>query len=551
MPLGKITLIAHSAPLAYNDYDDFRVFSQGCNVAVETVLVVDDGKDNRDFLIEYVLEPSGYKYLTAKDGEEGLRLAIQHRPDLILLDFQMPRMNGKQVLESLAAHNIEIPVILMTFHGSEEIAIDVYRMGVKDYIKKPYYPEEMLEAMERALSETRLRREKDKLTNRILQANQELQRRLKEFEALYNIGKIVTSTIDLSTLLPQIVDAAVQITYAEEGHITLLENKQLIRRAHKQPHLDRAQSVEKEVRDRLAGHVIMKKEAMLLNEEQLRRGDSHPNMPMSVASVPLVVSGRVLGALTAVNYSDNARAFAKDDMMMLNALSDYAAIAIENSRNYHAMRDASTKMRDTFERFVAPSVVQQALTDDVKLGGERQEISVLFADIRGYTTFSENVEPEKVVETLNHYLSVAGAIIIGWEGTLDKFFGDGLMAIFNAPNRQADHVHRAAEAALAIIQAAQEINQIYGYELAYSVGVHVGEAVVGYIGTSYAVNYTAIGDTVNLAKRLQETAAPGQILVDEAVVKRLGTQIEAKPLGEVPVKGRSKPALAYQLLELK
>ncbi|MDQ7037113.1 MAG: adenylate/guanylate cyclase domain-containing protein [Anaerolineae bacterium] len=159
--------------------------------------------------------------------------------------------------------------------------------------------------------------------------------------------------------------------------------------------------------------------------------------------------------------------------------------------------------------------------------------------------------PKKVLEMLNHYLHVAGGIIIGWEGTLDKFFGDGLMAIFNAPNKQADYVHRAAESALAIIQAAQEINQIYGYELAYSVGVHVGEAVVGYIGTSYAVNYTAIGDTVNLAKRLQETAAPNQILVDESVVKRLGAQVKAKLLGEITVKGRSKPSKAYELLELK
>jgi adenylate cyclase len=209
-------------------------------------------------------------------------------------------------------------------------------------------------------------------------------------------------------------------------------------------------------------------------------------------------------------------------------------------------------MRDTFERFVAPSVVQQALAaGDMKLGGERQEISVLFADIRGYTTFSEQVEPEKVVEMLNHYLHVAGGIIIGWEGTLDKFFGDGLMAIFNAPNKQEDHVYRAAESALAIIQAAEEVNEIYGYKLAYSVGVHVGEAVVGYIGTSYAVNYTAIGDTVNLAKRLQETAAPGQILIDESIVKRLGERVEAKPLGPISVKGRSQPSQAYELIELK
>lgn len=521
-------------------------------MAEETVLVVDDGKDNRDFLVEYVLEPNGFSYLTAKDGEEGLNLAIQHKPDLILLDLQMPRLNGKQVLEQLAARHIEIPVILMTFHGSEDIAVEVYRMGVRDYIKKPYYPDEMLEAMERALAETRLRREKDKLTNRVLQANQELQKRLREFEALYNIGKIVTSTINLNKLLPQIVDAAVQITNAEEGHITLLENNLLVRRAHKPPRLDRAQSVEKVVKDRVAGHVIMRKEAMLLGEEQLRRGGDTAHTPISVASVPLMIGERVLGALTAANYSPKAGEFDKDDMIMLNALSDYASIAIENSRNYNALRDNSEKMRDTFERFVAPSVVQRALAaDDVKLGGERQEISVLFADIRGYTTFSEKVEPEKVVEMLNHYLSVAGGIIIGWEGTLDKFFGDGLMAIFNAPNKQEDHVYRAAEAALAIIQAAEEINESYGYKLAYSVGVHVGEAVVGYIGTSYAINYTAIGDTVNLAKRLQEMAAPGQILVDESIVKRLGAQVEAKPLGQISVKGRSQPSQAYELLELK
>src|SRR5690606_20160043 len=137
------------------------------------------------------------------------------------------------------------------------------------------------------------------------------------------------------------------------------------------------------------------------------------------------------------------------------------------------------------------------------------------------------------VEVLNHYLSVAGNTIIGWEGTLDKFFGDGLMAIFNAPKKQADHVHRATEAALAIIKAAGEINTIYGYDLAYSVGVHVGEAVVGYIGTSYAVNYTAIGDTVNLAKRLQESAEPNQILIEESVVRALGNQVKARALGEL------------------
>jgi adenylate cyclase len=259
----------------------------------------------------------------------------------------------------------------------------------------------------------------------------------------------------------------------------------------------------------------------------------------------------VLGALQVVNHNQNSRTFTKNDTMMLQALSDYAAIAIENSRNYAQLKSSREKVQDTFERFVAPSVVEKALANEVQLGGERQEISVLFADIRGYTAFSEQETPEKVVEVLNHYLSVAGNIVIGWEGTLDKFFGDGLMAIFNAPKKQADHVHRAAEAALAIIKAAKETGESFGYELAYSVGVHVGEAVVGYIGTDYAVNYTAIGDTVNLAKRLQENAAPGQILIEEAVMKRLGTQVQANPLGELVIKGRKTPAKAYELLDLK
>lgn len=520
-------------------------------MADETILVVDDGQDNREFIIDYVLKPHGFKYLQARNGEEGLMLAIQHKPDLILLDLQMPKLSGIQVIEQLHARHLEIPVILMTFHGSEDIAVEVYRMGVKDYIKKPYYPEEMLDAIENALTETRLRREKDALTNRILQANQELQRRLTEFEILYNIGKVVTSTIDLNEILPKIVDAAVQITNAEEGFVTLVEGKQLILRAHKQTHLSQALATRRQFNDRISAHVITKQEPLTLGSERLQKHAKNANPPSSIACVPLGLGKRVLGALQVVNYDAQSPQFQKNDTMMLQALSDYAAIAIENSRNYSALHDERDRVQDTFERFVAPSVVQKALDDDVELGGERQEISVVFADIRGYTTFSENESPEKVVEVLNHYLSVAGNTIIGWEGTLDKFFGDGLMAIFNAPKKQHDHVHRAAEAAIAIIRAAEEINKIYGYELAYSVGVHVGEAVVGYIGTDYAVNYTAIGDTVNLAKRLQETAAPGQILVEEAVIKRLGTQAQARALGELQVKGRQTPAIAYELIELK
>lgn len=519
----------------------------------ETILVVDDGKENREFVVEYVLQPNGFEYLTARDGQEGLEMAVQHRPDLILLDLQMPRLDGIGVLKKLDAHHLDIPVILMTFHGSEDVAVEVYRLGVRDYVKKPYTPDEMLDAIERSLSEIRLRREKEALTERVIHANRELQRRLQELNILYNVGKSVTATTDLNVLLPRIVDAAVQISGSEEGYIYLLNNKQLICRAQKRRELASAESTDYELNDPIAMHVLKKANPIALGPDQLQSSDGKGDNPLSVAYAPLIHERRPVGVIGVANFTPDSRVFANDDSNLLSALGDYAAISIVNSQNMQALRASREQVQDTFERFVPPSIVQRAIEtpDDVTLGGKRQEISVLFADIRGYTAWSENAQPEQVVEVLNHYLDLAAGVILGWEGTLDKFMGDGLMAIFNAPDKQHDHVHRAADAAIALMKAAREVNEIYGHRLTYSVGVNVGEAVVGYIGTERALNYTAIGDTVNLAKRLQESSAPGQIIVEEAIIKRLGNQVKARPLGELRVKGRKTPAFAYELIDVR
>lgn len=514
----------------------------------ELILIVDDGKDNRDFLVEHVLTPNGFRTLEASDGYEGLQLALENHPDLILLDLQMPRMNGIQVLEQLQANGMDIPVILMTFHGSEDIAVEVYRLGVRDYIKKPYYVDEMLAAIERGLTETRLRREKEALTERVIHANRELQRRLKELNTLYNVGKSVTSLSDMLALMPRIVDSAIQITHAEEAQLLLIEQKQLYCKAIKNQLLPQAKAVHEASNDLIAQRVIKEHQPILLVGDEVPTA-TDGRKALSLAYTPLIIQERVLGVLCIANHTPNASAFTANDLTTLSALSDYAAIAIENSRNYSILRRSKDRLRDIFERFVAPSVVEQVINapDNIRLGGNRQEISVLFADIRGYTAWSESVSPEQVIETLNHYLSVAAEVILGWEGTLDKFMGDGLMAIFNAPLRQDDHIHRATDAALAMLRAIGEVNTQYGHKLTYSIGLTVGEAVVGYIGTERAINYTAIGDTVNLAKRLQENASPNQILIDEQIVARLGERVKARPLGELRVKGRKTPAKVYEL----
>ena len=521
-------------------------------MAGERILIVDDGRENREFIQEYILDPNGYEALMAKDGLEGLEIAIREKPELMLLDLQMPRMTGIEVLENLEAKNADIPVILMTFHGSEEIAVEVYRLGVRDYIKKPFTVDEMLMAIERSLTEVRLRREKEALTERILAANRELQMRVQELNVLYSVGKSVTSSLNMDEILPRIVDAAATVTHAESGYIYLMENQRLVCRAVKRHSDSQARSVTMETKDAIANQVVKTGKPVVLTPDQLQQS----NGPHSVAYAPLLFNNQIIGVLGVNNVGEESHVFTKHDRALLSTLTDYAAIAIENSRNYeqlsHAKEQEKAEMRGSFEKLVPPSVVNNVLNnpDHLELGGKRQEISILFADIRGYTTYAENSPPEQVMEMLNDYLSLAAEVILAWNGTLDKFFGDGLMAIFNAPEEQDDHVQRAADAALALMRAAKEMNESRGDGLSYSVGVNVGEAVVGYIGTDRAMNYTAIGDTVNLAKRLQEYGAPGQVLVEEAVIKRLGSQVQARPLGELRVKGRKQPAFAHELLGL-
>lgn len=231
----------------------------------ETILVVDDGKENRDFIVEYVLQPNGFRHLVARDGLEGMELARKYHPDLMLLDLQMPNMNGMEVLDALLAEQLDIPVILMTFHGSEEVLVDVYRKGVKDYVKKPYTVEEMYEAIDRSLATVRLRREKDQLTERLIEANANLSQRVRELNVIYNVGKRVTALLEIETLMGHIVEAAASLTSCEECSIYLLETERMICRAIRRQGEQRTFTINEEREDPLALRAIQMVEMVVLS----------------------------------------------------------------------------------------------------------------------------------------------------------------------------------------------------------------------------------------------------------------------------------------------
>ena len=209
--------------------------------------------------------------------------------------------------------------------------------------------------------------------------------------------------------------------------------------------------------------------------------------------------------------------------------------------------------RRLFERMVSPAVIEQLDPNSLQLGGKRVDITVIFADIRGFTTYSEKNSPEKLVKTLNRYLAAMAEAVLAQEGTIDKFMGDAIMAWFNAPVPQADHTLRTVKTALAIRESVEKLYKELPEDahLAFGAGIHYGDAVLGLIGTEKRLEYTAISDSVNTAKRIQENSAKNQILISKDAYERVKNQVNAKPHAEITVKGKSQPLEVFEVLGLK
>lgn len=226
-------------------------------------------------------------------------------------------------------------------------------------------------------------------------------------------------------------------------------------------------------------------------------------------------------------------------------------------RGYLAEIMRRRRVINVFKQYVAPQVVDKISKDrdfELVIGGENRHIAVLFVDIRGFTTMSESLRAEEVVEILNEYLGLTTQAIFDNGGTLDKFVGDATMAVFNAPFDLDDYIYRAVCTAWDMKAGADAISnkfrERYGKSVSFGIGVNCGNAVVGNIGCDFRMDYTAIGDTVNTAARLESNAGPGQILISGDVYEAVKDRINVTPIGEIPLKGKSKGVFVYQVDEV-
>ena len=270
---------------------------------------------------------------------------------------------------------------------------------------------------------------------------------------------------------------------------------------------------------------------------------------------PLLILAEVATVIAGILLFTKADIILPGVYLLLFIFLDYLFALIIK---YFTEAIAKRKIASAFRKYVAPQVVDGIMKSGqykIALGGENRDIAVLFVDIRGFTPLSESLEPEQVVEILNEYLNLTTNSIFKNGGTLDKFIGDATMAVFNAPFDLDDYELRALRTAKDIVAGAKALEKScmerFGRKVTFGVGVNCGEAVVGNIGCDFRMDYTAIGDTVNTAARLESNAKPGQVLISETIYERVKDKgVKVEPIGEIPLKGKSKGVFVYQLTEI-
>ena len=373
------------------------------------------------------------------------------------------------------------------------------------------------------------------------------QRATRKLTLLLEISQKLSGEFDLDRLLGTVVDVTFEIMNVDRVSILLLNEAtgELV------PRISRSRLGDtqfKHVPKSIAQKVVDERVAVLSHDAAAdTRFQGQSIALQSVRSAmcsPLMAEGdRVLGLLYVDNLT-SANSFSDEDLQFLVAFSGLAAVGIRNSL-YAVQLQREAMVRSNFERYFAPNVAAEIVQQNeaVKLGGERRPLTILFSDIRGFTTLSESMPPEEIARLLTDYFSEMVEIVFEHGGTLDKFIGDAIMALWGAPIAHEDDPDRALGAAIAMQRAVAQLNAKWAETgrppIGIGIGINFGEAFAGNIGSHRRLEYTVIGDVVNTAARLCKDAEAGEILVGAAFRAAVRRQELFEPAVEMSLRGKS------------
>jgi adenylate cyclase len=387
-------------------------------------------------------------------------------------------------------------------------------------------------------------------------------RQERKLELLIDIAKELSGQTDVDRLLERIVGITFQVMSVDRVAILLSgdEGELLPRisrhREHQgEPPVEKTPAEPWRVPSAIARKVVKERVAVLLENVPVDlAGDGtilHHQVQSALCAPLLGSQGTMLGLI----YLDNLGAthsFGEEDLEFLAAFSGMAAVSLENSRLIERARREAVVLSN-FQRYFAPDLAEQIAAQEgsVQLGGSKRRVTVLFSDIRGFTSLSEAMSPDEIATLLTEYFTVMVEIVFEHGGTLDKFIGDALMALWGAPIAHDDDPDRATRAAVAMQRALQRLNDEWSRKgrprLSVGIGISLGDVFAGNIGSDRRLEYTVIGDAVNTAARLCAEASPGEILIADPLFRELATPPPGESLEPLPLKGKANAVAVYRV----
>ncbi len=396
------------------------------------------------------------------------------------------------------------------------------------------------------------------LPERLIQDTDALRRDYEKLRVSYELARTIGVELDIDKALVKILDAAFHLLQADRGIILLYdERRELVPRCVRTRAGNQDPNEEVLISSTIVEQVLRDRAAVLSSDATVdsRFQGAHSIIMQGIRSsmaVPLLHSTEVFGIMM-LDSQIATNAFTEKDLQLFQNVANQAAVAIQNSL-FAAKLEKEAVTRERFQRLLSPAIAQQVIEGkvEVKKGGEVRTTTVLFSDIRGFTAMSELHEAQSVVDMLNEYFERMVEVIFKHEGTLDKFVGDEIMALFGAPVSHPDDAVRAVRTALEMKEVLEEFNRervAAGHsEVGIGIGINTGECVAGYLGSSKALEYTVIGDPVNTGSRLCSIAKAGEIIISENTFRAVRDHFEVVELPPTQVKGKAQALKIFNVI---
>src|SRR5262245_19285255 len=384
-----------------------------------------------------------------------------------------------------------------------------------------------------------------------------LRRDYEKLRVAHELGRSIGLEVNLALVLAHIIMKAFELIPADRGVILLMEDGVPLPKIAKTRDGKNEQIV---LSKSILSEVVTNKASVLSSDATMdsRFSAAHSVIMQGIRStmtVPLLHHDELLGIMH-LDSMIATNAFTEKDLQIFGGIAGQAAVAIHNSQLARKI-EHEAKTRAQFQRLLSPNLVDQVVQGKLQLekGGALSEVTLLFSDIRGFTSMSESRAPEEIVRMLNEYFELMVDVIFKYEGTLDKFVGDEVIALFGAPVPMKNAEVKAVQCALDMMRVLSEWNRTRAaegqHEITVGIGINTGLVVTGAIGSSRALQYTAIGDAVNTAARLCSAAQAGQVILSEATFRKVQGDVAAVPLPPIRVKGKADELRVYNAVGLR